>query len=151
MGPDGSGWNSSSISVMEESAPAHVQRLLERHLGSRGLNRRELAALASVLHNVVSQQYLGRSEYAYRLAGAPIDGRATEQQFTKAITMWMTMLIVGPDLPLVTSKQIMIASVKMGQYFPNWHDLLFWVEDVRQSVTYTQRARQNPFVGGAYR
>merc|ERR1719454_1368059 len=59
------------------------------------------------------------------------------------------MLIIGPDLPFVTSKQIMTASVKMGQYFPNWHDLLFWVEDVRQSVTYTQRARQNPFVGGA--
>merc|ERR1719454_2585832 len=59
------------------------------------------------------------------------------------------MLIIGPDLPLVTSKQIMTASVKMGQYFPNWHDLLFWVEDVRQSVTYTQRGRQNPFVGGA--
>merc|ERR1719163_2054968 len=37
----------------------------------------------------------------------------------------------------------------MGEYFPNWHDLLFWVEDVRQSVAYTQRGRHNPFVGGA--
>jgi len=150
MAPDGSGWNgSSTTALMQEGAPAHVQRLLERHLGSRGLSLRELAALASVLHNVVSQQYLGRSENAYRLAGAPIEGRATQQQFTKAITMWMTMLIIGPDLPKVTSKQIMTASVRMGEYFPNWQDLLFWVEDVRQSVTYTLRGRQNPFVGGA--
>merc|ERR1719375_341150 len=150
MGPDGSGWNSSSsMAPMREGAPAHVQRLLEHHLGSRGLDRRELAALASVVHNVVSQQYLGRPEYAYRLAGAPIDGRATYEQFTTAITMWMTMLIIGPDLPQVTSQQIIAASRKMGQYFPYWDDLLFWVEDVRQSVAYTQRGRQNPFVDGA--
>merc|ERR1719158_2544939 len=37
----------------------------------------------------------------------------------------------------------------MRRYFPHWDDLLFWVQDVRQSVAYTQRARQNPFVGAS--
>merc|ERR1719284_1497989 len=148
MSPDGAGWNRSSTSTpMRERAPAHVQGLLERHLGSRGLNLRELAALASVLHNQVNQEYLGRSDRAYRMAEAPMEGRATEQQFTKAITFWMTMLIIGPDMHRVTDKQILGAASRMRRYFPHWDDLLFWVQDVRQSVAYTQRAMQNPFVG----
>merc|ERR1719191_1859252 len=148
MSPDGSGWNrSSTTTLMQERAPAHVQHLLERHLGSRGLSLRELAALASVLHNQVSQEYLGRSDRAYRISGAPIGGRATEQQFTTAITLWMTMLIIGPDMPKVNDNQILGAASRMKQYFPHWDDLLFWVQDVQQNVAYTQRARQNPFVG----
>merc|ERR1719446_1684589 len=44
MGPDGSGWsNSSTAALLQEKAPAHVQDLLERHLGNRGLSLRELA------------------------------------------------------------------------------------------------------------
>merc|ERR1719375_1130627 len=148
MSPDGSGWNrSSTTTLMQERAPAHVQALLERHLGSRGLSLRELAALASVLHNQVSQEYLGRSDRAYRMSGAAIGGRATEQQFSKAITFWMTMLIIGPDMHKVNDNQILGAASRMKQYFPHWDDLLFWVQDVRQNVAYTQRARQNPFVG----
>merc|ERR1719456_988762 len=150
MAPDGSGWNSSSTTaLMQEQAPAHVQGLLERHLGSRGLSLRELAALASVMHNLVTQQYLGRSERAYRMAGAPIVGLATQDQFKQALRMWMTMLVLGPDVWKVTSKQILSASKKMIRYFPAWDDLLLWVEDVRQSVAYTQRGRRNPFVAGA--
>merc|ERR1719284_26391 len=150
MSPDGSGWNGSSTTTpMQERVPTHVQELLERHLGSRGLSLRELAALASVLHNQVSQEYLGRSDRAYRMAEAPMDGRATEQQFTKAITLWMTMLIIGPDMPKVNNKQILGAASRMRRYFPHWDDLLFWVQDVRHSVAYTQRARQNPFVGAS--
>merc|ERR1719265_1426898 len=148
MSPDGNGWNGSSTRTpMQERAPAHVQDLLERHLGSRGLSLRELAALASVLHSQVGQEYLGRSDRAYRMTGAPIEGRATEQQFTKAITLWMTMLIIGPDMHRVNNKQILGAASRMKRYFPHWDDLLLWVEDVRQSVAYTQRVRQNPFVG----
>merc|ERR1719515_331425 len=148
MSPDGAGWNRSSTSTpMRERAPAHVQGLLERHLGSRGLNLRELAALASVLHNQVNQEYLGRSDRAYRMTGALMEGRATEQQFKKAITIWMTMLIIGPDMHKVKDNQILGAASRMRQYFPHWDDLLFWVQDVRQNVAYTQRARQNPFVG----
>ena len=57
MSPDGSGWNSSSTAnPMQEREPAHVQDFLERHLVSRGLNLRELAALAPVLLNQVSQE-----------------------------------------------------------------------------------------------
>merc|ERR1719399_2016294 len=150
MSPDGSGWNSSSTTTpMQERAPAHVQDLLERHLGSRGLSLRELAALASVLHSQVGQEYLGRSDRAYRMTGAPIDGYATEQQFTKAITLWMTMLIIGPDMPKVNDKQILGAASRMKRYFPLWDDLLLWVQDVRLNVAYTQRAQQNPFVGAA--
>merc|ERR1719281_1422193 len=150
MSPDGSGWNGSSTTTpMQERAPAHVQELLERNLGSRGLNLRELAALASVLHNQVNQEYLGRSDRAYRVTGAPMEGRATEQQFTKAITLWMTMLIIGPDMHRVNNKQIFGAASRMKRYFPHWGDLLLWVEDVRQNVAYTQRVRQNPFVGAS--
>merc|ERR1719379_2868469 len=150
MSPDGSGWNGSSTTTpMQERAPAHVQDLLERHLGSRGLSLRELAALASVLHSQVSQEYLGRSDRAYRMTGAPIEGRATEQQLTRAITLWMTMLIIGPDMPKVNDKQILGAASRMHRYFPHWHDLLLWVEDVRQSVAHTQRARWNAFVGAS--
>merc|ERR1719284_2339922 len=151
MSPDGSGWNRSSTTTpMQERAPAHVQDLLEGHLGGRGLSLRELAALASVLHSQVSQEYLGRSDRAYRMTEAPIEGRATEQQFTKAITLWMTMLIIGPDMHKVTNKQILGAESRMRRYFPHWDDLLLWVQDVRQSVAYTQRARQNPFVGASF-
>merc|ERR1719159_1169182 len=151
MSPDGSGWNGSSTTTpMQERAPAHVQDLLERHLGSRGLSLRELAALASVLHSQVGQEYLGRSDRAYRMTGAPIEGRATEQQFTKAITLWMTMLIIGPDMHRVNNKQILGAESRMRRYFPHWDDLLLWVQDVRQSVAYTQRTRQNPFVGESF-
>ena len=50
MSPGGSAWNGSSTTTpMPERAPAHVQELLERHLGSRGLRLRVLAALASVM------------------------------------------------------------------------------------------------------
>merc|ERR1719159_2078412 len=151
MSPDGSGWNGSSTTTpMQERAPAHVQELLEQHLGSRGLSLRELAALASVLHNQVSQEYVGRSDRAYRMSGAPIEGRATEQQFTKAITLWMTMLIIGPDMHRVNNKQILGAESRMRRYFPHWDDLLLWVEDVRQNVAYTKRVRQNPFVGASF-
>jgi len=150
MSPDGSGWNGSSTATpMQERAPAHVQDLLERHLGSRGLSLRELAALASLLHNQVSQEYLGRSDRAYRMTGAPIEGRANEQQFTKAITIWMTMLIIGPRTDRVTNEQILGAETRIGRFFPHWDDLLLWVQDVRQSVAYTQRGRQNSFVGGS--
>merc|ERR1719478_1464694 len=134
---------------MQERAPAHVQDLLERHLGSRGLSLRELAALASVLHSQVTQEYLGRSDRAYRMTGAPIEGHATEQQFTKAITLWMTMLIIGPDMHKVNNKQILGAASRMKRYFPHWDDLLLWVQDVQQNVGYAQRARQNPFVGAS--
>merc|ERR1719230_1175504 len=135
---------------MQERAPAHVQELLELHLGSRGLNLRELAALASVLHSQVNQEYLGRSDRAYRMTEAPMEGRATEQQFTKAITLWLTMLIIGPDMYRVNDKQILGAANKMRRYFPHWDALLLWVEDVRQSVAYTQRSQQNPFVGASF-
>merc|ERR1719281_636835 len=85
MSPDGNGWNGSSTTTpMQERAPAHVQGLLERHLGTRGLSLRELAALASVLHSQVSQEYLGRSDRAYRMTRAVLDGYATDEQFTKA-------------------------------------------------------------------
>merc|ERR1719281_1911085 len=150
MSPDGSGWNGSSTTTpMQERAPAHVQELLERNLGSRGLNLRELAALASVLHSQVNQEYLGRSDRAYHMTGALMEGRATEEQFTKAITLWMTMLIIGPDMHKVNNKQILGAASRMRRYFPHWDDLLFWVQDVRHSVAYTQRAQQNPFVGAS--
>jgi len=49
----------------------------------------------------------------------------------------------------VTSNQILGATTRIGKYFPHWDDLLLWVQDVRQSVAYTQRSRQNPFVGGS--
>merc|ERR1719443_817837 len=150
MSPDGKGWNSTSITTpMKKRAPVHVQDLLERHLGSRGLTLQELAALASVLHSQVNQEYIGRSDRAYRMTGAPMEGHADKQQFTKAITLWMTMLTIGPDMHRVNNKQILGAASRMKRYFPHWGDLLLWVQDVRQSVAYTQRVRQNPFVGAS--
>jgi len=150
MAPDGSGWNSSSpTALMQEQAPAHVQDLLEGHLGRRGLSLRELAALASVMNTLVTKQYFGRSESAYRIAGAPIVGRASQDQFKQALKLWMTMLILGPEAPKATGRQVLAASRKMTRYFPAWEELLLWAEDVRQSVTYTRRGLGNPFVAGA--
>merc|ERR1719337_512859 len=83
------------------------------------------------------------------MTGAVVDGHATDEQFRKAITLWMTMLIIGPDMHRVNNKQILGAASRMRRYFPHWDDLLLWVEDVRQSVAYTQRMRQNPFVGAS--
>ena len=60
-------WNgSSTANPVQEREPAHVQHLLELHLVSRGWNLRELAALAPVLLNQVSQEYLGWSDEARR-------------------------------------------------------------------------------------
>ena len=81
---------------MQERAPAHGQDLLDRHLVSCGLSLRELVALASVLLIQVSQEYLGWPDAAHRLIGAAVEGRAKGQLFTKAVTLWMTMLLIGP-------------------------------------------------------
>ena len=51
-----------------------------------------------MLLNQVSQEYLGGSDGAYCMTGAPVEGHANEQQLTKAITLWMTMLIIGSQM-----------------------------------------------------
>ena len=57
-------------------------------------------------HSQVNPECLGRSYKVYRMIEAPMVGRATEQQFTKAITLRSTVLIIGPDMPRVSDEQI---------------------------------------------
>ena len=102
--------------------------------------------LALVLHNQVSQENLGWSDEAHCMTGAPIEGLANEQQFVKAFVFWMTMLIIDPGVGNVINKQTPGATTRIGWCFPHWSDLMLWAQDVRQSLSYTQCDRQNPFV-----
>jgi len=148
--PAGGNWSSSSpTSVAQDRVPSYLQELYEQRLGSRGLNLRELAVLASTLERVVHEASLGWLEAAYRVLQIPTTGRVAAEQVGEALSLYMMMFVTGEDLMGTNQSEVLAVRNEIYEIYPAWDDTRLWLQDVERSVAHGQRARGNPFVGGA--
>jgi len=148
--PAGGNWSSSSpTSVAQDRVPSYLQELYEQRLGSRGLNLRELAVLASTLEKVVHEASLGWLEAAYRVLQIPTTGRVAAEQVGEALSLYMMMFVTGEDLLGTNQSEVLAVRNEIHEIYPAWDETRLWLQDVERSVAHGQRARGNPFVGGA--
>jgi len=148
--PAGGNWSSSSpTSVAQDRVPSYLQDLYEQRLGSRGLNLRELAVLASTLEKVVHEASLGWLEAAYRVLQIPTTGRVAAEQVGEALSLYMMMFVTGEDLLGTNQSEVLAVRNEIHEIYPAWDETRLWLQDVERSVAHGQRARGNPFVGGA--
>jgi len=126
-----------------------LQELYEQRLGSRGLNLRELAVLASTLEQVVHEASLGWLGAAYRVLQIPTTGRVSAEQVGEVLSLYMMMFVTGEDLLATNQSEVLAVRNEIHDIYPAWDDTQVWLRDVEQDVAHGRRARGNPFVGGA--
>jgi hypothetical protein len=148
--PAGGNWSSSSpAAVAQDRVPSYLQELYEQRLGSRGLNLRELAVLASTLEQVVHEASLGWLGAAYRVLQIPTTGRVSAEQVGEVLSLYMMMFVTGEDLLATNQSEVLAVRNEIHDIYPAWDDTQVWLRDVEQDVAHGRRARGNPFVGGA--
>jgi len=148
--PAGGNWSSSSpAAVAQDRVPSYLQELYEQRLGSRGLNLRELAVLASTMELVVHEASLGWLEAAYRVLQIPTTGRISSEQVGEALSLYMMMFVTGEDLLGTNQSEVLAVRNEIHDIYPAWDETQLWLRDVEQSVSHSRRSRGNPFVGGA--
>jgi len=148
--PAGGNWSSSSpTAVAQDRVPSYLQEQYEQRLGSRGLNLRELAVLASTLEQVVHEASLGWLEAAYRVLQIPTTGRVAAEQVGEALSLYMMMFVTGEDMLGTNQSEVLAVRKEIYDIYPAWDETRLWLRDVEQSVAHGQRSVGNPFVGGA--
>merc|ERR1719313_3039549 len=148
--PAGGNWSSSSpAAVAQDRVPSYLQNLYEQRLGSRGLNLRDLVVLASMLEQVVHESSLGWLEAAYRVLQIPTTGRIAAEKVREALNLYMMMFVTGEDLLGTNQSEALAVRDQIHEIYPAWDETRLWLQDVERSVAHGQRARGNPFVGGA--
>merc|ERR1719326_1497646 len=148
--PAGGNWSSSSpTAVAQDRVPSYLQELYEQRLGSRGLNLRELAVLASAMEQVVHEASLGWLEAAYRVLQIPTTRRIAAEQVGEALSLYMMMFVTGEDLLSTNQSEVLAVRDEIHDIYPAWDETRLWLRDVEQSVAHSRRTRGNPFVDGA--
>merc|ERR1719160_647323 len=59
------------------------------------------------------------------------------------------MFVTGEDLLGTNQSEVLSVRKEIYNIYPAWDETRLWLQDVEQSVAHGQRARGNPFVGGA--
>lgn len=152
--PQGSSLNFKSASatkVMEGRVPGYLQELLEDELGGRGLNLEKLSTLVFMLEQALHEESIGWLSDAYRLVGAPLTGRATEEQVTAALETFMLLYQNDKDIHKATPQWLEKFKKKLQDSWALelWKQTKTWLRDTERSVAYSRRCLENPFVNGA--
>merc|ERR1719453_2731552 len=59
------------------------------------------------------------------------------------------MFVTGEDLLGTNQSEVLAVRNEIHEIYPAWDETRLWLQDVERSVAHGQRARGNPFVGGA--
>jgi hypothetical protein len=88
-------------------------------------------------------------EAAYRVLQIPTTGRVAAEQVGEALSLYMMMFVTGEDLLGTNQSEVLAVRNEIHEIYPAWDETRLWLQDVERSVAHGQRARGNPFVGGA--
>jgi len=148
LDPQGAGLgNSSSTEVLSDVAPTYILQLLEQQVHGRGLELRELAAVAATLSNLIFQEGFGGLWEVYRKLEFPLGGSVSEAQFDVAIRAYFSELVCGQFAEFERKTDFPTLQKRARYFYPEYDDIMMWAKDLRQARNFAEQSSRNPFAG----
>jgi len=143
--PQGGAWNaSSSATIMKDRVPVYIQGIFEQRHG-QGLGLEELAVFAITLADLVRQEAVTDLEEVYAALGVSKAARLTEGAAGSILKTYLMMYTTGAHAQENRSHDFEQMEAALVEDLIVWFDAKSWIQDLRYSTDYLQRARRNPF------
>merc|ERR1719450_1075914 len=92
-----------------EWIPSYLQNILEKRLGTHGMNLKELATLAATLESLIHKEAGEKLKVSYNAHGFSPDASLTVEQVDKVLSSYMIGFLEPPDDSLDnTTKRLMM-------------------------------------------
>jgi hypothetical protein len=135
LDPAGDHFNSSSpVEVFNGKVPARVQGLFEKRLGGKGFGLQELAAFASLLEGLISQEIGDRLSAVFKsldLRPVAAVGDRTEKV---VLEVYVSAFILGTDLSNASTDQLLADRDLMPEIYAAWGDVKKLLKAIRAEV-----------------
>mmetsp|Transcript_88192 Transcript_88192/g.175138 ORF Transcript_88192/g.175138 Transcript_88192/m.175138 type:complete len:592 (+) Transcript_88192:93-1868(+) len=158
--PEGAAWNNSSpVNVLVElqGLPSPMHNIFELRLGSRGLDLHEVAAMATVVENLVHKEAVAHLSHAYRLMEWSSQAPLTQQDALQLLDAYMANLILAQNLGNESLQDQRKLNQQIEEIYPTWPDTQKFVRDVfrktaprRDNVTFTEMVHVVEEIGENY-
>merc|ERR1719410_723143 len=132
--------------IVYEMVPAFVQALLEKQLSHEGMQLRDLAVFAATLSDLVYNEGIKNLHAVYEILEVPASVAVSLASFHSALRGYLAATIVGEFGPkLVDARGLKALETKAREVYPEYDDLLVWLEDTRLARDFMGSSGQNPF------
>lgn len=131
--PEGAAWNNSSpIDVLTElqGVPSRAQDVFEARLSSRGLDLREVAAMAVILEHLVHKEAVAHLKHAYRQMEWSPQAPMTRWDALELLDAYMANFILGHNLSNENLEDQRKLNEQIEEVYPTWPDTQKFVRDV---------------------
>jgi len=138
--------SSSSAAIVADLAPAYIQALLEKQLHHSGMQLHDLAVFAATLSDLVHSEGIKNLHAVYEIFDVATTGDVSAADFNSALRGYLSATIVGEFGPkLVDARSLPAVERTAKQFYPEYNDLLLWLQDARLARDFVHRFRENPF------
>jgi hypothetical protein len=124
-----------SLGVLKDGTPTYIQELLEKRLGGRGMDLRDLAVFASTIEHLVHTETVRKLGAAFDVHQWLPTEVLTEKQADEALDTYMTAFILGENLTTMTSEDAKNMTDEMPEVFGHWPQTQQFVRTVRDNIT----------------
>lgn len=130
-----------------ELAPAYIQELLMKQLQHAGMQLRGLAVFAATMSDLIHADGLKNLYAVYDRLGVSTS-EANSMDFLRAIRGYLSAIVVGFDTEVTGASSIASLEYQARDVYPEYDDLMLWIEDTRLDHRFRDLSRRNPFVSG---
>merc|ERR550532_1155415 len=132
--------------IVNEIAPAFIQALLEKQLSNAGMQLQDLAVFAATLSDLVYNEGIKNLNAVYEILEVPASVAVSLASFHSALRGYLAATVVGDFGPkLVDARGLKALERQARDFYPEYDDLLMWLEDARLARDFMDRSSRNPF------
>lgn len=131
LDPAGEAWNSSSLADVAafRKLPGAAQAVNAKMSFSRGLDAREIAAVAATLEFVVGAEARRQLSHTYAKLGLPMNSPVPAEKALLAVEVYVTGLLLQVDVEAVESKEVLLKKhSEIGEVYPLWPQMKVFVK-----------------------
>lgn len=125
-----------------ELAPAYIQELLMKQMKHEGMQLRDLAVFAATMADLIHAEGMRNLFTVYEKLGMSTD-EADAVDFFRALRGYLSAIIIGFDTEVTAN--IPALERQARSVYPEYDDLIMWIEDTQLDIRFLDRSHRNPF------
>jgi len=133
-----------SAEFVTELAPAYIQDLLAKQMEHEGMQIRDLAVFAATMEDLIHADGMKNLFAVYERLGMP--SAQADSMFLHAMRGYLSAIVIGFDTEVSGVRSIAPLEAQAREVYPEYDDLLMWIEDTRLDHRFLGRSDRNPFI-----
>jgi len=135
-GLDSTGGDNISLAsgLLKEHAPAYIQDLFEKRLGSQGFGLNDLSVLAATIEHLIHNEATKRMGLAFKVLNLWPTSTLNASLGDEVLDTYMIAYILGVDLSIMTLEEVNNHKADMPELYPAWQQTKEFVRHVRSDI-----------------